>query len=70
MPLKFTDDQRRWLIDEYDLTRQHIFAWETGTFPGPKWMPVILRVTGKTYEEVRALYPEIDSPKNVGVVGK
>lgn len=59
MAIKFTDDQKRWLLKEYpDCTRQHIFAWETGTFPGAKWMPIILKVVGLSYEEVRAMYPD------------
>ena len=59
MAITFTDDQRRWLLTEYpDCTRQHIFAWENGTFPGTRWMPIVLKVTGKSYEEIRAMYPE------------
>lgn len=61
MALKFTDDQKRWLLKEYpDCTRQHIFSWENGTFPGARWMSIILKVTGKSYEDIRALYPEKD----------
>lgn len=62
MALTFTDDQKRWLLKEHsDCTRQHIFAWESGTFPGPKWMPIILKVTGLSYEEVHAMYPDKDT---------
>jgi len=62
LALKLTEDQRRWLLEEYpEATRQHIFAWESGTFPGPKWMPILLKITGKSYEEIRAMYPDLKS---------
>jgi len=68
MPVRFTDDQKRWLIKEYpDCTRQHIFSWENGTFPGPKWMPIVLKVTGMTYEEIHAMYPEQKTATGNGV---
>jgi DNA-binding XRE family transcriptional regulator len=60
MALKFTDAERRWLL-ELGATRQHIFNWESGQMPGPKWAGKVAKVKGLTIEQLYMEHAQVDN---------
>ena len=50
--MKFTDDQKRWLLDTPGIERQHIYNWEQGGGMSIKYLPIVAKVKGTTIEEL------------------
>jgi len=65
MALKFTDAEVRWLRSE-GVKTSHIKAWEAGTCPAHRYLPLVVKVTGKDYPEIFDLYSKKPSRKKGG----
>jgi hypothetical protein len=50
--MKFTDDQKRWLLDTPGIERQHIYNWEQGGGVSFKYLTIVAKVKGITIEEL------------------
>ena len=48
--MKFTDTEKRWLLDTEEVTRQHIFNWEGGGGISMKYLPLVAKVKGISVE--------------------
>ena len=48
--IKFTDDQKRWLLDTEGIERQHIYSWEQGGGISMKYLPLVAKVRGISVE--------------------
>lgn len=59
--MKFTDTEKRWLLDTEEVTRQHIFNWEGGGGISMKYLPLVAKVKGISVETLIAQLIEEDT---------
>jgi hypothetical protein len=59
--MKFTDTEKRWLLDTEEVTRQHIFNWEGGGGISMKYLPLVAKVKGISVEALIAQLIEEDT---------
>ena len=48
--MKFTDTEKRWLLENEEIQRQHIFNWEGGGGISMKYLPLVAKVKGMSVE--------------------
>ena len=59
--MKFTDTEKRWLLDTEEITRQHIFNWEGGGGISMKYLPLVAKVKGISVEALISQLIEEDT---------
>jgi hypothetical protein len=52
--MKFTDTEKRWLLENEEIQRQHIFNWEQGGGISMKYLPAVAKVKGISVEALIA----------------
>ena len=48
--MKFTDTEKRWLLENEEVQRQHVFNWENGGGISMKYLPLVAKVKGITVD--------------------
>jgi hypothetical protein len=71
--MKFSDTEKRWLLEDPDITRQHIYNWEHGGGISMRFLPSVAKVRGITTDELIAQLlqeaKEADLPLGDGQLG-
>jgi len=53
--MKFTDTEKRWLLENEEVQRQHVFNWENGGGISMKYLPLVAKVKGITVDALIAI---------------